>query len=109
MKDTTFDTASQYIDDYETDIILPLTPLVNLKGGWILFPNQHFFKLSDQERSAEFMGGMGAGGSLFAFNEKYKIGFGYVTNGYSGTSGMDERSIDILRFIFEHVKTQKLL
>ncbi|KAI9246838.1 beta-lactamase/transpeptidase-like protein [Helicostylum pulchrum] len=109
MKDTTFDTVSQYIDDYETDIILPLVPFVNLKGGWMLFPNQHFFKLSDQERSAEFMGGMGASGSLFAFNEKYKIGFGYVTNGYSGTSGIDERSIDILRFISEHVKNQKLL
>ncbi|KAG2234023.1 hypothetical protein INT48_007113 [Thamnidium elegans] len=96
IKDTTFDIVSQYIDDYETDIVLPLVPFVNLKGGWMLFPNQHFFKVSDQERSAEFIGGMGAGGSLFAFNEKYQIGFGYVTNGYYGTSGIDERSIAIL-------------
>lgn len=46
---------------------------------------------------------------MFVFNEKYKIGFSYITNGYSGTGGPDTRSIPILRSIVERVIEKKKL
>jgi hypothetical protein len=103
-RNETYDDTLQYISS-DPDAIFTSQPIINLKGGLLQFPNEDFFKTSDNE--AYFIGGVGAGGSVFVFNEKYKIGFAYITNGYSGTGGPDERSIPILRSIVEKVIEQK--
>lgn len=102
-KDSTFDEILQDLDDYEEDAIFPHLVLNNLRGGLLKFPNDECLQISDQDKKAEFIGGVGASGSVFLFNEKYKIGFAYVTNGYYGDGFPDERSLAILRSIFETV------
>lgn len=106
-KDTTFNEVVKYIDDYENDAIFPHLLINNLRSGLMIFPNDKYLKISDQDKKAEFIGGVGASGSIFVFNEKYNIGFAYVTNGYYGDGSPDERSQAILRSIFEKVKKAK--
>jgi hypothetical protein len=85
----------------ETDVMFPQLPIFNLKGGLLRFDKLFGFK------DTVFEGGAGAGGSVFVFNRKYKIGFGYMTNSYSGGPGPDLRTLPIMASIVEQIKKQK--
>jgi CubicO group peptidase (beta-lactamase class C family) len=104
IKESTYTEAVKYIGS-EPDAIFKNFPILNLRGGFMHFPDKDFFKISSDD--ADFFGGSGAGGSLFIYNEKYKIGFAYVMNGYGQTGGADERNIPIVKAIAEQVIKQK--
>jgi hypothetical protein len=96
----TFEDMMTFIAN-ETDVLFPHLPIINLKGGLLKFVE------SLGSKDVEFVGGSGAGGSVFVFNQKYKIGFGYMTNSYSGGAGPDARTIPIINSIAEQVRKQK--
>lgn len=100
--EATYDEAHTFVAA-EKDAIFPMT-MINLRGGFWRFPSADLALPED----GEFEGGAGAGGSLFIYNREYKIGFGYVTNGYNGAGGPDYRSIPLIKSVFEQVKKQKL-
>ncbi|KAI9486184.1 MAG: beta-lactamase/transpeptidase-like protein [Benjaminiella poitrasii] len=89
----------------ETDQILPQYPFYNQQGGFLRFPHDDFLKMDDPE--ADFEGGSGAGGSLFLYNRKYRIGLAYVMNGYRGFGIPDDRTIPLIKSVFEQVKKMK--
>lgn len=102
-KDETYEDSIQYAG-YEPDLLIKWGKLVNLRGGLMKFNNDDVFHFADD---MNFIGGVGSGGSVFVFNEEYKIGFAYVMNGHIGGSGPDYRSIPILKAIFEQAKKEK--
>lgn len=103
--DATFDDILQDLG-YEEDFIFPFAHFHNLKGGLQLYPNDMYFQTSDEE--VKFVGGIGAGGSTLLFNEKYKIGFAYVTNSYiDGVLVPDQRSVPMVKAIVEQVIKQR--
>ncbi|KAI9363606.1 beta-lactamase/transpeptidase-like protein [Pilaira anomala] len=104
--ENTFDEITRFIDDPQ-DAIFPILRIVNLRGGFLLLRNNEILKIPDEDESVDFMGGAGASGSVFIFNEKYNIGFAYMTNGFHGDGGPDERSLAILRAIVKQVTKQK--
>ncbi|KAI9363727.1 beta-lactamase/transpeptidase-like protein [Pilaira anomala] len=108
INEDTFDEITRYIDDPK-DVIFPNYRIINLRGGFLLFRNNETLKIPDEDESADFIGGAGAGGSVFIFNEKYNIGFAYITNGFHGNGGPDERSLPIIRAIVKQVTKQKKL
>lgn len=61
-KNETFDDTLTYIGT-DSDAIFPSTPIINLRGGLLRFPNDLFFKTVDNE--ADFIGGVGAGKSFY--------------------------------------------
>lgn len=79
-KNETYSDSTRFIP-YEPDLPIQWEKLVNLRGGMMLFRNDDFFNFEDD---MNFVGGVGAGGSVFLFNEEYKIGFAYVMNGHIG-------------------------
>lgn len=103
-KESTYKEATTYIGA-EEDVVFPHIPFVNQRGGFMIFPNENFFELSDN--STNFVGGAGAGGSLFVWNDKYNIAIAYAMNGYSDAIGPDIRTISIARSVFDLVKKQK--
>ncbi|KAL9557642.1 hypothetical protein MBANPS3_001292 [Mucor bainieri] len=105
-KDSTYEEASRFVAK-EVDVVLPPLAIHNLRGGFMLFPNEGFFDLSDTE--AQFVGGQGAGGSLFAWNEKYNIAVAYAMNGYNDGIDIDGRAKNIVKAVFEKVRKQKNL
>jgi hypothetical protein len=104
---TIFDDILQDLG-FEQDVIFPFADFHNLKGGLQLYSNDEYFKTSHGE-GANFIGGIGAGGSTLLFNEKYKIGFAYVTNSFvDGVLVPDQRSVPIVRSILEQaIKSKK--
>jgi hypothetical protein len=104
-KDETFEELTRY-EGYEPDAYITFAKMINLRGGFMTFRDEDYFKYSDD--SFTFYGGSGAGGSVFLYNEEYKIGFAYIMNGYAGGAGPDWRSIPILRAVFEQARKQKL-
>lgn len=115
----TFENMMTFIGN-EPDVVFPHFP-PSLKGG-LLWMDKLFnsdgtvfmggssmggskvlFNLDD----TVFIGGGGVGGSTILFNPEYKIGFGYITNSYSGGPGPDPRTIPILASIVQQVKKQK--
>lgn len=102
LKDATYEELTKFISD-EQDIIYPQLILINLRGGFRLLRNHENFKLPESE-NIDFIGGVGGGGSVLAFNEKYKIGFSYNTNSYSNDIMPDQRSSLILGAIVKQVK-----
>lgn len=104
QNDSTFDDILKFVAN-ETDAVFPQVPLINLKGGLMLFPNNALFKIDDDD--ADFIGGVGAGGSLFIWNTKHKVAFAFVMNGYTGIGKPDERNIPIIKSIVETVIKQK--
>lgn len=103
-KESTYKEATTFIGA-EVDAVFPYLSLINLRGGFMIFPNENFFELSDN--STNFVGGAGAGGSLFVWNDKYNIAIAYAMNGYSDAIGPDIRAISIARSVFDIVKKQK--
>jgi CubicO group peptidase (beta-lactamase class C family) len=103
-KESTYKEATTYIGA-EEDAVFPQILFINQRGGFMVFPNENFFELSDN--STNFVGGAGAGGSLLAWNEKYNIAIAYAMNGYSNAIGPDFRIISIVRSVFDLVKKQK--
>ncbi|KAI7894202.1 beta-lactamase/transpeptidase-like protein [Mucor mucedo] len=104
--DTTFEEATRDMGDYEKDAIFPNDVINNLRGGLMIFPND-YLNIPDSDKDAEFIGGIGASGAFFVFNEKYKIGFAYVTNGFYAQGIPDERSLTVIRAILKKVKELK--
>lgn len=102
LKDATYEELTKFISD-EQDVIYPQLIFVNLRGGFRLLRNHENFKLPESE-NIDFIGGVGGGGSVFAFNEKYKIGFSYITNSYYDHAMPDERSSLIIGEIVKQVK-----
>jgi hypothetical protein len=43
IKDTTYDDTLKFVAN-ETDAIFPQLPIINLRGGLIVFPNKVFFQ-----------------------------------------------------------------
>lgn len=105
-KDTTFEEATRVMDDYETDAILPNDVINNLRGGLVIFPND-YLNIPDYDKESELIGGIGASGTFFVFNEKYKIGFAYVSNCLHSQRNPDERSLAILRAILKKKKESR--
>ncbi|KAI8643602.1 beta-lactamase/transpeptidase-like protein [Parasitella parasitica] len=103
-KDSTYQEATAFVAA-EDDAVFPQLPTINQRGGLLIFPSDIFFKLSDND--TDFVGGTGAGGSLFVWNEKYNIAIAYVMNGYGETIGPDVRTASIVRSVYEQVKRQK--
>ncbi|KAI8991551.1 beta-lactamase/transpeptidase-like protein [Mycotypha africana] len=101
---STFEEATKLLTEFEIDSTLPNIPMVNERGGFLMFTRDSF-NLSDPE--AYFEGGCGAGGSLFFYNQKYKIALGYTTNAYYPGGEADVRTIPIVEAIFEIVKKNK--
>jgi hypothetical protein len=103
LNEMTFSDATRYIDDEKDAIFTLPLPLVNQRGGFMVFNNKDYFNTSDDE--AYFEGGAGAGGSLFLYNQKYKIGLGYVSNGFI-LQGADIRTFPLVKSVFEQAKRQ---
>ncbi|KAL7312064.1 hypothetical protein PS15m_007864 [Mucor circinelloides] len=105
-KDSTYQEATAVVAD-EVDIVFPQIAFQNRRGGFMTFSSDGFFGLSDKE--APFVGGVGAGGSLFVWNEKYDIAIAYAMNGYNDSIETDDRTKVIVKAVFEKVKKQKNL
>ncbi|KAL0145253.1 beta-lactamase/transpeptidase-like protein [Mucor lusitanicus] len=105
-KDGTYQEATVFVAN-EIDAVFPQITFSNLRGGFMVFPNEGFFNLSDKE--AKFIGGAGAGGSLFVWNEKYNIAVAYAMNGYNDRIDTDRRTQSVVKAVFEKVKKQKNL
>ncbi|CEP13875.1 hypothetical protein [Parasitella parasitica] len=103
-KDSTYQEATTFIAA-EIDEVFPQLPIINQRGGFMVFSNENFFDLSDNDTF--FVGGTGAGGSLFVWNEKYNIAIAYAMNGYSDTIGPDIRTVSIVKSVYNQVKKQK--
>lgn len=101
-KETTYEEATTFIADTTKDVIFPFT-MINLRGGFWRFPGAAM----DLPEDGVFDGGSGAGGSMFIYNSEYKIGFGYVTNAYVGFGGPDDRTIPLIKSVYEQVKKRK--
>ncbi|KAI7900062.1 beta-lactamase/transpeptidase-like protein [Cokeromyces recurvatus] len=103
--ESTYEEATYFNESWrdEPDLILPFFPLNNQKGGFLIYPHDRFFGIEDPD--GDFEGGSGAGGSLFLYNRKYKIGLAYVMNGYVGIGIPDpKRTIPLVKGVFEQVK-----
>ncbi|ORX43698.1 beta-lactamase/transpeptidase-like protein [Hesseltinella vesiculosa] len=79
--------------------ILIRRPMATLKGGF-------GFNYEYAVDGVIFTGWTGAGGSVFYWNEEYRIGFGYLTNALKG-SAPDARSLSLLHEIVYQAKKQK--
>ncbi|KAK4520818.1 uncharacterized protein ATC70_006698 [Mucor velutinosus] len=106
INDSTYQEATAFVAS-EVDAVFPQIVIHNQRGGFMAFPNEGFFDLSDKE--TQFVGGAGAGGSLFVWNEKYNIAFAYAMNGYNDNIDTDRRTKLVVKAIFEKVKKQKNL
>ncbi|KAI9287857.1 beta-lactamase/transpeptidase-like protein [Umbelopsis sp. AD052] len=91
----TFDYATT-IDMTDMDEVLKINPPMTV-GGWGVL----------ELFNTTFMGWTGAGGSLFYWNEEFKIGFGYCMNSYRYTLGGDRRSKRMLEAIVAEIRRQK--
>lgn len=105
-KDATFVETLRDTKDYKGDAIFPNDIIHNLRGGLMIFPNE-YLNIQDKDKESELIGGIGASGAFFVFNEKYKIGFAYVTNGFYSQGRPDERSLSVVRAILKKVKELK--
>ncbi|KAG2223337.1 hypothetical protein INT45_008994 [Circinella minor] len=90
-----FELSSTPIDPPEIDLLLRKA-MPQEKGGWGKFDEVVIDGI-------EFTGWAGMGGSVFVWNQEYKIGFGYVMNAIPSWQSPDNRSVGILRQIVNEV------
>ena len=69
----------------------------SLRGGFTVMDNLIIDNVT-------FVGWTGMGGSIFFWNQEYKIGFGYCTNSMASFHPADNRSMSILRAIVKQVR-----
>lgn len=76
-------------------------PIRSTRGGFAVFDHMKIGGL-------EFTGWTGYSGSLFLWNEEYKVGFGYVPNAVHLDMPPDRRSLRLLEAIASQAKASRI-
>ncbi|KAI8391207.1 beta-lactamase/transpeptidase-like protein [Radiomyces spectabilis] len=84
----------------DVDVLLNGAPSPSLRGGFGIGPGQTI-------DGVVFAGWEGNGGSIFWWNEEYKIGVGYTMNAMIDGVPPDYRSTELVRLLVKHVKEKK--